>query len=281
MAAADLDDQLDALPTAAENATAVDSALSTAHGAGSWQTATSVTVSDKTGFKLASDGLAQVTAWTVNITGSLSGNVGGIAGTIQTLDGLAANLSSVHGSGSWEGGGAAPTVGQIADAVWDEATSGHVAAGTTGATLAAIKAKTDLLTAGATLTVVSPVSADGTSVDIVRGDSYLTADSNPLTMTITSDRLPSTLPLSTTVSLVLDRRSDPAATVSLTGTVTADGATKTVTFDAANTVTGALALGTDAYLGSVRFLLGGTAAKVVTAARLRVNVLDEARSSDA
>jgi hypothetical protein len=158
---------------------------------------------------------------------------------------------------------------------------GELLADTVATQLAAIKAKTDLLTAGTSVTVVSPVSADGTSVDIVRGDSYLTADSNPLTMTITSDRLPSTLPLSTTVSLVLDRRSDPAATVSLTGTVTADGATKTVTFDAANTVTGALALGTYAYLGSVRFLLGGTATKVVTAARLRVNVLDEARSSDA
>jgi hypothetical protein len=75
MAAADLDTQLAALPTAAENATAVDSALT------------------RTGFKLASDGLAQVTAWTVNLTGSLSGNVGGIAGTIQTLDGLAAKAT--------------------------------------------------------------------------------------------------------------------------------------------------------------------------------------------
>jgi hypothetical protein len=32
----------------------------------------------KTGFKLASDGLAAVTAWTVNITGSLSGSVGSV-----------------------------------------------------------------------------------------------------------------------------------------------------------------------------------------------------------
>lgn len=37
-------------------------------------------VSDKTGYKLASDGLALVTSWTVDITGSLSGSVGSISG---------------------------------------------------------------------------------------------------------------------------------------------------------------------------------------------------------
>jgi hypothetical protein len=85
-----LDQVVAALPTAAENATAVDSALSAAHGAGSWATATSVTVSDKTGFKLASDGLATVTAWTVNVTGSLSGSVGSVVGhTPQTGDAYA------------------------------------------------------------------------------------------------------------------------------------------------------------------------------------------------
>jgi hypothetical protein len=42
-----------------------------------------VTVSDKTGFKLASDGLAQVTAWTVAITGNITGNVTGSVGSIS------------------------------------------------------------------------------------------------------------------------------------------------------------------------------------------------------
>jgi hypothetical protein len=149
-----------ALPTAANNAAETKSVLDAAHGAGSWQTATSVTVSDKSGFKLASDGLAQIAAWTVNITGNLSGSVGSVtghtpqtgdvfalangangfagikadtaailldtgtdgvvvsptskagytlAGTITTLDGLAANLSLVHGAGAW-GGGAGITV---------------------------------------------------------------------------------------------------------------------------------------------------------------------------
>ena len=48
------------------------------HGDDTWATATSTTVSDKTGFKLASDGLASVTAWTVNLTGNLSGSVGSV-----------------------------------------------------------------------------------------------------------------------------------------------------------------------------------------------------------
>jgi hypothetical protein len=41
-----------------------------------------VAVSDKTGFKLASDGLALVTAWTVGITGNLTGNVTGSVGSV-------------------------------------------------------------------------------------------------------------------------------------------------------------------------------------------------------
>jgi hypothetical protein len=40
-------------------------------------------VSDKTGYKLASDGLALVTAWTVDITGNLTGNVTGSVGSIS------------------------------------------------------------------------------------------------------------------------------------------------------------------------------------------------------
>jgi hypothetical protein len=75
------------VPSAADNATEIASVLATAHGAGSWLTATSVTVSDKTGFKLASDGLATVAAWTVNVTGNLSGSVGSVVGhTPQTGD---------------------------------------------------------------------------------------------------------------------------------------------------------------------------------------------------
>lgn len=80
---------------------ALQTALNSAHGSGSWATATSVTVSDKTGFSLSASGLAAISAWTVNITGTLSGNVGGIAGTTTTLDALQTALNSAHGSGSW------------------------------------------------------------------------------------------------------------------------------------------------------------------------------------
>lgn len=44
----------------------------------------SVTVSDKTGFKLASDGLGLVTTWTVGITGDITGNVSGSIGSVAT-----------------------------------------------------------------------------------------------------------------------------------------------------------------------------------------------------
>ena len=52
----------------------------------------------KTGFALSATGLDLVTAWTTDINGSLSGNVGGIAGTIQTLDALDTAQDSQHGT---------------------------------------------------------------------------------------------------------------------------------------------------------------------------------------
>jgi len=47
------------------------------------KTGYTATVSDKTGFKLASDGLALVTAWTVGITGNITGNLTGSVGSIS------------------------------------------------------------------------------------------------------------------------------------------------------------------------------------------------------
>ena len=57
-------------------------------GDSAWPTATSVTVSDKTGFKLASDGLDAQTAWTVDITGNITGTVSGNA--------LASDVTTAH-----------------------------------------------------------------------------------------------------------------------------------------------------------------------------------------
>jgi len=82
-----------ALPTATE----IDTELTSNHGSGAWTTATSVTVSDKTGFKLASDGLALVTSWTVgitgNITGNLSGSVGSVTGAVGSVTGAVGSIA--------------------------------------------------------------------------------------------------------------------------------------------------------------------------------------------
>lgn len=48
-------------------------------------------------------------------------------------------------TGTGSGGGSAPSAADVADAVWDEVLSGHVGAGSAGAILAAVKAKTDNL----------------------------------------------------------------------------------------------------------------------------------------
>lgn len=88
--------------------------------------------------------------------GSVTGNVGGIAGTITTLDALDTAQDSQHSttqaavaalndlstadvageiSGEFTlqiGQGRLPTASTVADSVWDEATSGHVTAGTFG-----------------------------------------------------------------------------------------------------------------------------------------------------
>ena len=54
------------------------------------------------------------------------------------------------------------------------------------AVVAAIKAKTDLITSGTIVTVISPVSADGESLSLVRGDDYKAADTRSLDFTSTT-----------------------------------------------------------------------------------------------
>ena len=99
--------------------------------------------------------------------------------------------------------GTPPTAADIADAVLDEAKGTHAGFLTTLALestltamkgagwstetlvaidvlLDAIKAKTDLITTGTTLTIVSPVAATGGAVTIIRGDDYLSTDGRSL-----------------------------------------------------------------------------------------------------
>jgi hypothetical protein len=71
------------------------------------------TVSDKTGYKLASDGLAAISAWSVTITGNLVGNVTGSVNNVTSV--VSANVTQ------WNGG-SLPTIGTstlTAQQVWE------------------------------------------------------------------------------------------------------------------------------------------------------------------
>jgi hypothetical protein len=125
-----------------------------------------------------------------------------------------------------------PAANAIADQVWDEAITGHAVAGSTGALLSAAGAAADPLlnavpgsyasgTAGAALgrigsaevTVVSPVTADGTAIMLIYGDDYYNADGRALTFTGTN------WPTLTGGTVTL-RIQTAAGVVAITGTVT-------------------------------------------------------------
>ena len=98
-----------------------------------------VAVSDKTGFKLASDGLALVTAWTVGITGNLTGNVTGSVGSISGVA-FPANFGSLDitaGGAIAELGASALTANGAGDAietyVWGALLANHTTANSFGA----------------------------------------------------------------------------------------------------------------------------------------------------
>jgi hypothetical protein len=112
------------------------------------------------------------------------------------IENLDATISSRLASAGYT---APPSAAANADAVWDEALSGHAVAGSAGASLSAAGASGDPLlnavpgtylsgTAGhalgrigsANVTVVAPVSADGTVLTLVRGDDYAAADGRAL-----------------------------------------------------------------------------------------------------
>lgn len=93
-------DALEALRDRGDAAWITATGFSTHSAADIWSVATR-TLTAGTNIQLPSNGLANISAWTVNITGTLSGTVGGIAGTTQTLDALQTALNSAHGSGSW------------------------------------------------------------------------------------------------------------------------------------------------------------------------------------
>jgi hypothetical protein len=98
-----------------------------------------VAVSDKTGFKLASDGLALVTAWTVGITGNITGSVTGSVGSISgvTFPANFGNLDITVGGAITELGANALTANGAVDtipvAVWNALLASYTTANTFGA----------------------------------------------------------------------------------------------------------------------------------------------------
>jgi hypothetical protein len=103
------------------------------------KTGYTATVSDKTGFKLASDGLALVTAWTVGITGNLTGNVTGSVGSISGVT-FPANFGSLDitvggaiaelGANALTANGAGDSIGTY---VWGALLANHTTANSFGA----------------------------------------------------------------------------------------------------------------------------------------------------
>lgn len=75
-----------------------------------------------------------------------------------------------------------PTVGAIADGVWDELLAGHVIAGSTGVYLSRIGTST--------VTVTGHVSVDGEAINLYAGTDYLTTESREWLLTDTDNTWP-------------------------------------------------------------------------------------------
>ena len=145
---------------------------------------------------------ASITAIAVETTSDVEGGILGLVKvSTDRLEGLVEDSTgdrfTAKALEAAPSGGSAPTVGEIADAVWDEALAGHATAGSAGAGLTAagnagdpwaatlpgaytgnqagkrladIQAKTALITTGG-VNVQSPVTSAGNLI-ILKGDTY-------------------------------------------------------------------------------------------------------------
>lgn len=129
--------------------------------------------------------------------------------------------------------------------------------------VAALQAQVAALTSTGAIQVVSPVSADGTRITLVRGDDYTGARAIALTIDAGLD-------LTTTINVctITSRQTG----LSINPTVTATSAT-TVTISIAPGRSAALNLGTDAYFGDIQATV---ADRPITIARFEVTVLADA-----
>ena len=124
------------LPTATGAISAFAGAISTFNR--SSETVTVGTNNDKTGYKLASDGLLLVTSWAVgitgNITGNLSGSVGSVTGNVGgSVTGSVGSISGVTFPASFGSWTAPLNAAGTASAVWDALLASYTVAGSFGA----------------------------------------------------------------------------------------------------------------------------------------------------
>jgi hypothetical protein len=201
----------------------------------------------------------------VQVTGAGAGH---IAADIHALQ--AGVITSAAFAANWltAAGLAADAVGEIADGVWDEATSGHTTAGTTGKALIdsgaagnpwstdlatgysgtqagnilnSVKSQADLIQAGGTVNVSTPVTATGQLASpLIIGDDYLAANGRRFRWTV---ELPTGYVIATSTARFGMRYEDDEGVNEFiaTGTVTdATGGNVHLDFDVSKTVTGTL-----------------------------------------
>jgi hypothetical protein len=162
-----------------------------------------------------------------------------------------------------------PTAAAVADAIWDEANSAHVTAGTTGFNLNRL--------AGTTVTVSSPTDSSGT-ISLVRGDDYDAADSREISFSSTGW---ADLTGATAVTLSIRKRASKTglgttlrATISDTsGSRVVGGGTQTVVFEPTAAQTADLDVGTAACVYDVQATLAS--GNIVTLSSGVVNVTED------
>lgn len=178
------------------------------------------------------------TTFTGNLTGSVASVLGGIdtsGGTVKTLDAAISALATAHGAGSWATATGFsthsasdvwaigtrvltantnlndPTAAAIADAVWDEAISGHAISGSTGEALSAAGA------AGDPWITALPGSYSSGQAGKIVGD-YLNASVSSRASQTSVDDLPTNAELATALGTADD--AVLAAVATMQGNVT-------------------------------------------------------------
>jgi hypothetical protein len=131
----------------------------------------------------------------------------------------------------------APTAAAVADAVWDEALAGHLATGSTGAALNTASGSPQV-----EVSLVSPVTASQ-DIELRLGDDYYTADGRSIQIT---DATPATWPSlsGATVKFICGALSGASA---VTATVTNPTGPATITVELSSTNVASIGAGIEGY----------------------------------